>query len=63
MTWSQVDRGGSTRTVATFDGRDDFTRETDLLAHALTQHKPGERVPVKILRDGKPIEVTLPMQP
>jgi serine protease Do len=48
--------------VVSFDGRTDLRRETDVLAYAVTNHKPGERVPVTVLRDGKKIDLTLPMQ-
>lgn len=49
--------------LVAFDGRDDFKRETDLLAYSLTNRKPGERVAVKVLREGKTLELMLPMQP
>ena len=39
--------------LISFDGRTDLPRETDVLAHALTMHKPGERVAVTVLRDGE----------
>jgi hypothetical protein len=45
-----------------FDGRADLNRETDLLAHAVTVRKPGDKVPVKVLRGEKPIDLVLPMQ-
>lgn len=45
-----------------FAGRSDLLREGDLLAYAINQHKVGERVAVTILRDGKKIELMLPMQ-
>ncbi len=48
--------------IVSFDGRSDLTRETDLLAYALRAHKPGEKVAVKVVRGGKPVELTLPMQ-
>lgn len=48
--------------VVSFDERTDLERETDLLAHALKAHKPGERVSVTVLRDGKKITMMLPMQ-
>lgn len=44
-----------------FDGRTDLTRETDLLRYALNEKKPGERVPVTVLREGKKVELTLPI--
>lgn len=45
-----------------FDGRTDLRRETDLLAHALMKHQPGERIAVTVLRDGQAIKLELPMQ-
>ena len=49
--------------LVSFDGRTDLNRETDLLAHALTHRKPGDRVAVKVMRGDKTIELMLPMQP
>jgi S1-C subfamily serine protease len=48
--------------IVSFDGKTDLARETDLLAYALTARKPGEKVAVKVVRDGKPLDLTLPMQ-
>lgn len=48
--------------IVSFDGRTDLLRETDLLAHALRARKPGEKVKVEIVRGGKTMEMTLPMQ-
>ena len=45
-----------------FDGRTELKRETDVLRHGVTAHAPGDRVPVTILRDGKKVGLTLPMQ-
>ena len=45
-----------------FDGRTEHMTETALLAHAVQKHSPGERVPTTVLRDGKRIELELPMQ-
>jgi serine protease Do len=47
--------------VALYDGKE-FKRETDLLAHGVTERKPGDKVPVTVLRNGKKVELTLPMQ-
>lgn len=49
--------------VISFDGRSDLKRESDLIAHALFTHQPGERVRVGVLRNGKNLTLTLPMQP
>jgi S1-C subfamily serine protease len=45
-----------------YDRRSDLPRETDLLAHALLTRKPGDKVTVTVLRGGKKINLTLPMQ-
>jgi serine protease Do len=48
--------------VVAFDDRTDLRCETDVLAHAVSKHKVGDRVPVTVLRDGKKVTLTLPMQ-
>jgi hypothetical protein len=48
--------------VVSFDGQTDLRRETDLLAYALLNRKVGDEVKVTLLRDGKKMEVKLPMQ-
>ncbi len=48
--------------IIKFDGQTDFTREADLLAYALRSRKAGEKVSVTIVRGGKTMEMTLPMQ-
>ncbi len=48
--------------LVAFDGRTDLKRECDLLAYAVNAHPPGTTVAVKILRDGREVELTLPMQ-
>jgi len=48
--------------VIAFDGRSDLRRETDLIAHALEKRKPGDKVAVTVLRDGKKVSLTLPVQ-
>lgn len=46
-----------------FNGRRDRLRESDLLRIGVQQLKVGERVSASVLRDGKTIELQLPMQP
>ena len=48
--------------IVAFDGKTDLLRETDLLAYALRNRKPGEKVAVTIVRGGKTLELMLPMQ-
>jgi hypothetical protein len=48
--------------IISFDERTDLLRETDLLMHALTRHKVGDEVKATVLRGGKKIDFTLPMQ-
>ena len=42
-----------------FNGRSDFTRETDLLAYALNEVSPGSTVPAVIVRSGEKMTVSL----
>lgn len=49
--------------IVGFDGRSDLTREADLIRHAVQRRKAGDKVPVTVLRDGKPVSLKLPMQP
>jgi serine protease Do len=42
-----------------FDGRNDFTRETDLLAYALEKVEPRAAVEAEFLRDGERVKVML----
>ncbi len=46
-----------------FDGRTDLVREADLFEYGLTKRKAGDRVTVKVLRNGKSVTLNLPMQP
>lgn len=48
--------------VISFDGKSDLQRETDLIAHGLSARKSGERVAITLLRNGKKVELLLPMQ-
>ncbi len=45
--------------VVGFDGRTDLVRESDLLAYGVTKHFPGDKIKVQILRNGKPLELTV----
>jgi serine protease Do len=49
--------------IVSFDGQTNFVREADLLAYAILNHKPGDQVAVTVMRDGKKLDLTLPMQP
>lgn len=49
--------------IVSFDGKTNFAREADLMTYAMMQHKPGEKIAVTILRNGKNVELSLPMQP
>lgn len=46
-----------------FDGLTNLVREADLFEHGLTKRKAGDRVTVKVLRNGKSVTLNLPMQP
>lgn len=49
--------------IVRVDGRDDLLRETDFF-HYMIQHKrPGERVGVEVIRDGRRLNFKLPIQP
>ena len=48
--------------IVEFDGHDDPWRETDLIAFGVTERKPGDKLPVVVLRGGERLELTLPMQ-
>ena len=48
--------------ILAFDGRDDLLRDGDLLAYAVNNRQPGERVKVDVLRGDKRLQLTLPMQ-
>lgn len=48
--------------VVSFDGKTGLRREADMFRHALTARKPGEAVPVKVVRDGQTLDLSLPMQ-
>jgi serine protease Do len=48
--------------IVEFDGLTRSWRETDLLAHGLTERRRGDSVAVKVLRDGQRLELRLPMQ-
>ncbi|HXD88169.1 MAG TPA: Trx7/PDZ domain-containing (seleno)protein [Urbifossiella sp.] len=48
--------------IVAFDGRTDLLRETDVFAHALRLKRIGDKVAVRAVRDGKPLEVSLQMQ-
>jgi serine protease Do len=47
--------------VVSFNDRTDMLRETDLLEYSLNEIEPGTVVPVKILRQGKPMTLQLPV--
>jgi serine protease Do len=47
--------------LVSFDGKE-FRREADLLLHALTAKKTGEKVPVVVNRNGQAKTVSLPIQ-
>ena len=42
-----------------FDGRNDFTRETDLIAYAMRHKKPGDIVKLELVRNGTPQTISL----
>ena len=49
--------------VVAYDGHNDLLTDSDVLRHGVTQHKPGDEIPVEVIRDGKRRTFKLPMQP
>lgn len=45
--------------LVSFDGRTDFTRETDIIAYSLWERNPGDDIKVTVRRDGKQRTFTL----
>jgi len=48
--------------VVAYDGRDNLMRETDLLSYGAQELMPGEKVDLRIVRDGKIVTITIPVQ-
>jgi len=48
--------------LVSYDGQEDLLRETDLLAYAVQNCMPGEKVKIDIIRGRKPMSFTLGMQ-
>ncbi|EDL57430.1 Trx7/PDZ domain-containing (seleno)protein [Gimesia maris] len=48
--------------ILSYNGRKDLKRETDLLAYGVNELKPGESVPVTVLRERKRLGLFLPRQ-
>lgn len=48
--------------LVAFDGKTDLLREADIFKHGMSERKPGQRVPIIISREGKRIQIQLPMQ-
>ncbi|MBA2115513.1 Trx7/PDZ domain-containing (seleno)protein [Bremerella alba] len=48
--------------LVAFDGRNDLLRETDLLAYAVQNCMPGEKVEIDLIRGSKPMSLSLGMQ-
>jgi hypothetical protein len=48
--------------IVAYDGRTDLTTPTALLSYGVTHRKPGDRVQVKVLRNGSTKTLTLPIQ-
>jgi len=48
--------------VVAVNGRNDVKSETEWLTWLVNAKKPGEKVPVTVLRGGEKVELTLPMQ-
>lgn len=48
--------------VLSFDGKSDFQNESELIRYALQNKKVGDRVPVKVIRNSKALDLQLPIQ-
>lgn len=48
--------------LVAYDGRDDLLRETDVLAYAVQNCMPGEKVKIEFVRGNKPMTLSLGMQ-
>ncbi len=48
--------------IVEFDGKTDFTSESAVIVHGVTNRKPGDKVSVTIMRGDKKMTLTLPMQ-
>ncbi len=48
--------------IVDFDGLDDRMTESELLAYTVQSKRSGDRVAVTVLRDGREIRLTLPLQ-
>lgn len=48
--------------IVEFDGRHDLSTEGAVFLHAVTKRKPGERVAIKLIRNGKKRTLSIPMQ-
>ena len=47
--------------IASYDGKGDWKREADVLAYGVTARRPGDKVPLTVVRDGQKVELTLPL--
>ena len=48
--------------LVSFDGLDDRMTESEVLAHIVRERMPGKTIPVTVVRQGKRLEMKLPLQ-
>jgi len=48
--------------IVSYDGETTLQREADVFWHAVTKRHPGDKVAIKVTRDGQPMEFTIPLQ-
>jgi hypothetical protein len=48
--------------IVAYDGMTNHLSESDVLAHAVQKRRPGDDVPVTVVRDGARVNLKLPMQ-
>jgi serine protease Do len=49
--------------LVAYDGKNEFSREADIFWYVVSQKRVGDQVTMKVLREGKPLEFTIPLQP
>jgi len=49
--------------IVAYDGKTDFEREADVFWYVVSQKQVGDQVTFKVLREGKPLVFSIPLQP
>ena len=48
--------------IISYAGRTNLMREADLLTYTVNAHKPGEKIPVTVIRGRRKIDLKMPIQ-